>query len=90
MSQTKVNSFIESVIGALLAAPTAQLLNWIVMSAWGDCFTDGLLKEEYNMFLWVMFFLHSIIWKFVIRRILVSYNAENLTTLIRKKWKRKI
>lgn len=85
MVQTRINSFIESVIGALLAAPTASGLHWFLLELWGNSMTDPHIKATFVTVSWLSFFFHSIVWKFIIRRILVHYNAENLTSLV-KKW----
>ena len=85
LKQTKVNSFIESIIGALLAAPTATGLHWLLLELWENQMSDPIIKAQFVSLSWVSFFIHSVLWKFVIRRVLVHYNAENLTILIKKR-----
>lgn len=83
MPQTRFNSLIESIISALLAAPTAMLLHKELLVHTGACVT-GSCQDQFVAISWIIFLGHSIIWKFIIRRTLVTYKCENLTSLFKK------
>lgn len=75
--QTKLHSLLESINAAIFAAPTAIGLHKTMLWIFGDC---SLISSNCNdIFLsisWFMFFLHSIGWKYVIRRIHEKYSIE--------------
>ena len=63
-------------MGALCAAPTAMGLNDFMLYAWGDVLTDPQVKSTYLIISWFSFFLHSIAWKYLLRRIFIKYAWE--------------
>ncbi len=75
MSQTKLGSFLESVNAAAFAAPTAMLLHKATLIIAGE----NVLNENQDLFVfvtWIMFFLHSIVWKFILRRVYEHYGYK--------------
>ena len=75
MSQSKLGSFLESVNAAAFAAPTAMLLHKATIVVAGD----NMLNENQDLYVfltWVTFFLHSIAWKFVLRRVYEYYGYK--------------
>ena len=75
MSQTKLASFLESVNAAAFAAPTAMLLHKATLIIAGE----NVLNENQDLFVfitWFMFFLHSIVWKFILRRVYEHYGYK--------------
>jgi len=69
MQQTKSKSLLESILGALVAAPTAIILNYVIYGML-DQGIDSSIKAMFAIVSWLVFFLHSVIWKFIIRRIM--------------------
>jgi hypothetical protein len=68
MSQSKFHSLFESINGALFAAPTAILLHKAVLMIAGE----NAINTNQDLFVtlsWVLFFTHSVAWKFIIRRV---------------------
>jgi len=63
-------------MGALLAAPTAMGLNDFMLYMWNDTLTDPHVKATYLGISWFSFFLHSIGWKYLLRRIFIKYQWE--------------
>ena len=74
--QSKASSFMEALCGALCAAPTAMGLNDFMLYIWGDVLTDPQVKSTYLIISWFSFFLHSIGWKYLLRRIFIKYAWE--------------
>ena len=75
MTQTKLGSFLESVNAAAFAAPTAMLLHKATIIVAGD----NMLNENQDLYVfltWITFFLHSIAWKFVLRRVYEHYGYK--------------
>ena len=75
MSQSKLHSLYESVNSALFAAPTAILLHKAQLIIAGN----NAINESQDIFVtvsWFMFFLHSIFWKFIIRRIYEKFGVK--------------
>jgi len=80
-NQTRAGSLLESFIAALCAAPTALLLNWYLLDLFGNDLTQTDLKS-YAVFVgWVIFFFHSIIWKYIWRRLFNQYGFEPMTLI---------
>lgn len=74
--QSKLSSFMEALMGALCAAPTAMGLNDFMLWIWHDTLTDPNVKATYLMVSWFSFFLHSVGWKYVLRRLFIKYGWE--------------
>lgn len=91
MSQTKAHSLLESINAAAFAAPTAIGLHKLALYLAGDC---ALATADCNnLFVtlsWVGFFFHSIVWKYVIRRLHERYNIELNPWYMIKTLKKKI
>lgn len=85
--QTRAGSFVESLIAALLAAPTAQVLHWYILSSFGNNLSDPQLKVEFLQISWVSFFIHSIVWKYILRRLFTKYGWEPKQLLQKFKYK---
>lgn len=89
--QTRFHSLLESINAAAFAAPTAIGLHKTMLWIFGDC---SLITSDCNdLFLsisWFSFFLHSIGWKYVIRRIHEKYNVELNPWYMIKTLKRKV
>jgi hypothetical protein len=87
MSQTKKHSLLESIQTAAIAAPTAILIHKSVLMIAGD----NALNNNQDLFVslsWVLFFLHGVMWKYIIRRIHDHYgnrlDPRNIYNTIRK------
>lgn len=77
MSQTKLHSLFESLNAAAFAAPSAIGLHKLSIVIGGDCvLLDNPCNDIYIIVTWFGFFLHSIGWKYLIRRIHDRYNVE--------------
>lgn len=89
--QTKLHSLLESVNAAAFAAPTAIGLHKLMIWIFTDCarITDPC-NNEFVGISWVMFFVHSIIWKYVVRRLHEKYNIELNPLYMIKKLRSKI
>lgn len=75
MSQTKTNSLVESFSGALIAAPTANLLHWLLL----QLFDQHVINENQPYFIttsWIIFFFHAVAWKYIIRRTFEKYGVQ--------------
>lgn len=83
MTQSKFGSFFESILGALMAAPSATILHWYMLELWGNDFDNPTLKGMFVSITWVSFFIHSITWKFIFRRIFERYGLEPKTLILR-------
>jgi hypothetical protein len=88
MSQTKLHSLLEATHAALLAAPTAILLHKCILILAGE----NALNNNQDLFVvlsWVMFFLHGVAWKYIIRRIYEHYgktlDPRNIYTKVKGK-----
>jgi len=84
MKQSRLHSFLESLNAAAFAAPTAMLLHKFVLIIAGE----HALNENQDLFVvttWVMFFLHSIAWKYILRRIYDHYGKKLSPKYIYKK-----
>ena len=68
IKQTKSKSLLEATIRALIAAPTAIILNFIICGML-DQGIDSSIKAMFVIVSRFVFFLHSVIWKFVVHRI---------------------
>lgn len=72
MSQSKTHSLFESLNAAAFAAPTAMLLHKAVLILAGD----NALNENQDYFVilsWFLFFWHSVMWKYALRRVYDHY-----------------
>ena len=72
MSQTKKHSLLESIQTAAIAAPTAILIHKATLIIAGN----NVLNNNQDLFVilsWVLFFLHGVMWKYIIRRIYDHY-----------------
>ena len=73
--QSRLHSLIEALNVGLFAAPTAILLHKLTLMIAGE----NALNENQDFYVtlsWVMFFLHSIAWKYVIRRVHEHYGLK--------------
>lgn len=87
MKQTKLHSALESINAAAFAAPTAMLLHKATLIIAGD----NVLNDNQNLFVfitWVMFFLHSVMWKYILRRVYEHYGRKLSPKYIYKKVKK--
>ena len=82
MSQSKFGSFFESILAALVAAPSAMILHWYMLELWGNNLGDQHLKQMFVTISWLSFFFHSIVWKFILRRIFDKYGFKLEPTVI--------
>lgn len=77
MTQSKLHSFFESLNAASVAAPTAIGLHKLMLIIFGDCtLATAECNDIFVLISWVVFFIHSIIWKFIIRRIFEKYGVQ--------------
>ena len=77
MSQTKSDSFFESLSSASVAAPTAMGLHKLLLYIFDDCANIGShCNDGFVLISWIMFFMHSIAWKYVVRRIYDKYGVS--------------
>ena len=75
--QTRLHSLLESLNAAAFAAPTAIGLHKLSIFVGNDCvLIDSSCNDLYVGITWIAFFLHSIMWKYVIRRIHEKYDVE--------------
>ena len=88
MSQTKTNSMVESFSGALVAAPTANFLHYAML----QLFDQHVINENQIYFIttsWIVFFFHSVGWKYVTRRVFEKYGVQlDIIHLARSLWQR--
>ena len=85
MSQTKSQSFAESCSGALVAAPTAIILHIVLLTFAGDFAIGEHTRAFFATISWVIFLFHSIIWRYITRRIYDMYQIDlNPVHLIRR------
>ena len=68
-NQSKLGSLFEAFLGACFAAPSAMGLHYYMLELWGNNLTDEHVKSVFVFISWISFFLHSITWKFILRRI---------------------
>lgn len=87
MSQSKKHSLLESIQTAAIAAPTAILIHKATLIIAGD----NALNNNQDLFVtlsWVLFFLHGVMWKYIIRRIHDHYgirlDPRNIYNAIRR------
>lgn len=75
--QSKKTSLLESINAAAFAAPTAMGLHKLVLWIAGEC-TDVMLacNNDFVFLSWIIFFFHSIMWKYIIRRVYEKYDIE--------------
>ena len=74
-TQSKLHSLFESINAAAFAAPTAMLLHKATLIIAGN----NALNENQDFFIgitWFMFFLHSILWKYILRRVYDHYGLS--------------
>jgi hypothetical protein len=73
--QSKMNSLSESIEGALISAPTAMLLHkGMLMVAQENALNE--YQDYFIMISWVFFLLHSIAWRYLVRRIHAVYKVN--------------
>lgn len=77
LEQSKLHSLLESVNAAAFAAPTAMGLHKTVLWLAGPC-TDvtQACNDPFLLASWFVFFLHSIGWKYLLRRIYQKYGIQ--------------
>ena len=90
--QTKTHSLFESIIGSLLAAPTAMLTHKLSLLITGECATTDGCQDPFIFSVWIIFLLHSIMWKWIMRRVFNYFGIKSnpvflIRTLINKVWK---
>ncbi len=91
MSQTKAHSLLESVNAAAFAAPTAIGLHKFMLWIFNDCArVSDPCNDSFVFISWIVFFFHSILWKYVIRRLHEKYNIELNPWYVIKKLKLRI
>jgi len=88
--QSKLHSLFESLNAAAFAAPTAMGLHKLSLIIFGDCtLASSDCNDTFVLISWVFFFIHSVIWKFIIRRIHEKYGLRmdpiHLIRRLRKK-----
>lgn len=71
--QSRLASLSEAILAALIAAPTALILNNILLDMWSNNLTDVNIKNTYLFISWVLFLIHSMTWKYVLRRLFTKY-----------------
>jgi hypothetical protein len=77
MKQTKKHSLFEALNAAAFAAPTALILHKTTIIIAGDCASaDFDCNNLYVTITWFTFFLHSIAWKYVVRRVHERYGIK--------------
>jgi len=69
MKQTKSKSLLESILGALIAAPSSIFIQYLLFGSLGAEIDDSI-KVHMALIAWVIFLCHSIVWRMVIRRIM--------------------
>lgn len=74
-NQSRLHSLAESFFAALLAGPTAMLLHKVSLII-ADEHVLNHNQDPYIVITWIMFFLHSIGWKYLIRRINEKYHIS--------------
>lgn len=77
MTQTKRHSLFEALNAAAFAAPTALILHKTTIILAGDCASaDFDCNNLYVTITWFIFFMHSIVWKYVVRRVHEKYGLK--------------
>lgn len=77
MSQSKLNSFLESLNAASVAAPTAIGLHKLMLIIFGDCtLATSSCNDVFVLISWVVFFIHSVTWKYIIRRVYERFGVQ--------------
>ena len=77
MSQSKSHSMFESINAAAFAAPTAIGLHKFVLWIAGDCaMALADCNNDFLLLSWIIFFTHSVMWKYIIRRVHDKYHVE--------------
>ena len=75
--QSRHGSLLESINAAALAAPTAIGLHKLVLWIASDCIdVFSGCNNEFLFLSWIIFFTHSVMWKYIIRRVYDRYNIE--------------
>ena len=95
VSQTKTHSLFESINAASFATPTTIGLHKFLLWIFDDCArVNDPCNDTFVMISWVVFFFHSIAWKYIIRRIHEKYNIRlnpwYMIQMFKKKIKDKI
>ncbi len=68
---------LESINAAAFAAPTAIGLHKLVLWVASDCIdVFSGCNNEFLFLSWILFFVHSVMWKYILRRIYEKYNIE--------------
>ena len=73
--QSRLHSLMEALNVGLFAAPTAILLHKAVLMIAGE----NALNENQDFFVtlsWILFFFHSVAWKYIIRRVHEHYGVK--------------
>ncbi len=84
--QGKSDSFWESVEGALIAAPTSMLLHKVMLIV----AEQNALNENQNYFIlasWIFFLIHSIAWRYFVRRMNTKYHIHLSPIALIKRWR---
>ena len=77
MKQSRFQSLFEAINGAAFAAPTALLLHKASIIVAGDCASaDFDCNNLYVTTTWFIFFTHSVLWKYVVRRVHEKYGVK--------------
>jgi len=76
MTQSRIGSFFESIASAVIAAPTAMILHWYMLDIWGNDFETESIKQLFVAISWFSFLIHSIVWKFILRRVFEKYGIK--------------
>jgi len=74
-NQSRLHSLAESFFAALLAGPSAMGLHKLSLIV-ADQHVMNHNQELFIFITWIMFFLHSIGWKYLIRRINERYHVR--------------
>lgn len=72
-NQSKWGSLFESICAAAIAAPSSNIIHWYMLDIWGNDLSNLELKAHYMWVSWLSFFIHSFVWKFILRRTFERY-----------------
>lgn len=75
--QTKTHSLFETVMGSLMAAPSALLTHKFALYVTGSCATESGCQDPFIIGVWVIFLLHSIAWKWILRRLFNRFGKRS-------------
>ena len=62
-----------------------MLLNWFTLEVFGNNLNHIETKSIFIFLNWICFLSHAIAWRYIIRRLLVHYKAENLLSWLQNR-----